>query len=266
MNWLIDLWRRLFAAPAPTPPPTPQPPAPQPQPDRVETVLVRQPQTVPAYNNVNPPKDTAGVTLWGAYEKLPSLPTNATSRDGVLDIVVDSASIPRNVASRYGLGSVVLGYSFAVPVNFAQYRYSYDIRVPRANYANGSVAQVVGYFNFFDRINRQNMWLGHIVFDTRCDAGTLVKWDQGTNTPVVNTRVPNFSCSPYGDWRSMSVTIGPQQIAWAAQQLRSKYPTLMLSSEPSHYSLTHINLNPETAAGAARIDVGVRSWQLVGIR
>jgi len=266
MNWFLDLWRRLFAAPVAPPPPTPQPPAPAPQPGRVETVLVRQPQAVPIYNNANPPPGTVGVTLWGAFEKLPSPPTNATSRDGVLDIVIDSASIPGNVASRYGLGTIVLGHSFRLFVNFPQYRLSYDIRVPRAEVNGSSVAQVVSYFNFHDRVNKRNIWLGHIVFDTRCDKGNDVKWDQGTNTPIVNVRAPNFSCRTFGDWRSISVTVGPQQIAWAAQQLRSKYPTLMLSSEPSHYDLTHVNINPETAAGTARIDVGVRDWQLVGIR
>lgn len=264
MNWLLDLWRRLFPPPAPQP--TPQPPAPTSLPGKVETLLVRQPLTVPVYSNVNPPRDTVGATLWGGIEKLPSPPTNATSKDGVLEIVIDSASIPANVAARYGLGSLVLGYSFPAPVAYTQYRYSYDIRVPRAEVNGGSVAQVVGYLNFHDRVNKRNMWLGHIVFDTRCDAGTLVKWDQGTNTPVVNTRVPNFSCRTFGDWRSISVTIGPDQIAWAAQQLRSKYPALMLSSNPADFLLTHVNLNPETAAGTARIDVGVRNWQLVGIR
>jgi hypothetical protein len=246
--------------------PPPPPPPSSPQPGRVETVLVRQPAAVPAYSNAPPPKDTLGATLWGAFEKLPSPPTDATSQNGILDIVIDSASIPRNVASRFGLGTIVLGYSFKVPVSYTEYRLSYDIRVPRADHGGGSVAQVVGYYNLHDKVNKVNLWLGQIVFDTRCDKAGDVKWDQGTNTPVVTTLAPNFSCRTFGDWRSVSFVAGSAQIAWAAQQLRSKYPALKLSSNPADFALTHINVNPETAAGTARIDVGLRNLLLVGVK
>lgn len=230
-----------------------------------ETVLVTQPATVPTFSNVSPPKGTAGVTLWGPVERLPSPPTAATSSNGVLDIIIDSRSIAGNVAARNGLGSVVLGYSFKVPVRAPQYHYTYDLRVTRADHGPTSVAQVVAYLNLHDQVNGASLWVGQIAFDTRCDKGGDVGWDAGTNTPMFNILAPNFSCRIFDAWLSMSFTVGPAQIAAAAAALRSRYPALRLSGNVADYELTHINLNPEVAVKpgeAARIDIGVARWQL----
>ncbi len=227
-----------------------------------ETVLVSQPAIVPTFNNVSPPRGVAGVTLWGPHERLPSPPTNATSRDGVLDIVIDSNSIRGNVAARFGLGTVVLGWSPKTPIRATQYRYSYDLRVSRAD--GPGVAQVVSYLNLRDRVNGANLWLGQIIFDTRCSKAGEVAWDTGTNTPMVNVLAANFSCSTFGDWRPVSFVVGPAQIEWATAQLRARYPALRLSANAGDYEVSHINVNPEvaTASGSARIDVGIRNWQL----
>ncbi len=230
-----------------------------------ETVLVSQPATVPTYSNANPPRGTVGVTLWGPVERLPSPPTNATSTNGALDITIDSASIPGNVAARNGLGTVVLGYSFAVPARAAQYRYSYDLRVTRADHGQASVAQVVAYFNLHDKTSGKSLWLGQIAFDSRCGKSGDVMWDAGTNTPIVNSVALNFACMPFDGWRSMLFVVGAAEIEGAASALRVRYPSRNLSAHAADYELTHINLNPEifVARGeAARIDIGVARWQL----
>ncbi len=89
-------------------------------------------------------------------------------------------------------------------------------------------------------------------------------WDVGTATPVVNVLAPNFTCSSFNDWRPVTFIVGPAQIEWATAQLRAKYPALKLSANAGDYEVSHINVNPEvaTAAGSARIDVGIRNWQL----
>lgn len=233
----------------------------QPPPITHETVLVSQPATIPVYNNVNPPKDAAGVTLWGPVEKLPALPSNATSAGGELAIVIDSGSIPGNMAARGGLGSIVLGYSFKVPVQARQYRYSYDLRVSRAN----PVSQVVAYLNLHDRTSGAHLWLGQIAFDTRCNKAGDVMWDQGTNTPIYNVVANGFSCATYGDWRSFSFTIGQTEVVNAVQALRSRFPTLQLSTNMADYELTHINVNPEIVGAGSRIDIGIKGWTLTRI-
>lgn len=241
---------------APPPPTVPSGP---------ETLLAAQGSTVPAFSNANPPKGTVGATLWGPVEKLPAPPTAATSAGGVLEIVIDSGSIPGNVKARNGLGTIVLGYSLPAFRQAVWYRQTYQLRVTRADHGPTSVAQVVAYFNLHDRVNRANLWLGQIAFDTRCDKGGDVGWDAGTNTPYYNVLAATFSCAPFTGWRSMSFDVGPAQITAAATALRARYPALKLSTNPADYALTHANINPELAVKpgeAARIDVGITRWQL----
>jgi len=234
-------------------------------PSRSETRIAAQGATVPAFSNANPPKGTVGATLWGPVEKLPTPPTAVTSSAGVLDIVIDSASIPGNVAARNGLGTIVLGYSLPALRSADWYRQSYQLRVPRADHGPASVAQVVAYFNLHDRTSRTNLWLGQVAFDSRCGSGGHVGWDAGTKTHVVNVVAPNFSCTTFGGWRAMTFDVGPAQITAAATALRARFPALKLSTNPADYSLTHANINPELAVKpgeAARIDVGITRWQL----
>lgn len=241
---------------------TPQPPT---VPSGQKTALAVQGATVPAYSNVNPPKGEIGATLWGPVEKLPAPPTAATSAGGILNIVIDSASIPGNVKARNGLGTIVLGYSLPALRSAAWYEQRYQFRVTRADHGPASVAQVVGYLNLHDRTSRTNLWLGQIAFDTRCAKGGDVGWDAGTNTPMFNVVAANFSCATFADWRQMTFAVGPAQITAAVAALRAKYPALKLSTNPSDYSLTHSNVNPELAVRpgeAARIDVGIKGWQL----
>lgn len=260
MRWfLAPLALFLLAFCAPPPPTATYPGGP-------ETVIAVQPATVPIYNDTSPPRGVVGATLWGPVERLPSLPTNATSSNGELAIVIDSASIPGNIAARNGLGSLVMGYSLPTFRAATWYRQTYQLRVTRAGHGPASVAQVVAYFNVLDRVNHTSLWLGQIAFDTRCSKGGDIGWDAGTNAPMRNILAAGFSCQPSGDWRSMSFDIGPTQITAAAAALRAKYPMLKLSSNPGDYSLTHANINPEIAvpaAAAARIDVGVRAWRVV---
>lgn len=240
-------------------------PPPPTAPSGPETRLAGQGATVPAFSNANPPKGTVGATLWGPVERLPVPPTAATSANGVLDIVIDSASIPGNVAARNGLGTIVLGYSLPAFRQATWYRQDYQLRVTRADHGPASVAQVVAYFNLHDRTSRTNLWLGQIAFDTRCGNGGHVGWDAGTRTPVVNVLAPNFSCTTFGDWRPMSFAIGPAQITAAVAALKARYPALKLSSNPSDYAISHSNVNPEVAVRpgeSARIDVGITRWQL----
>lgn len=240
-------------------------PPPPTAPSGPETRLAVQGATVPAYSNANPPKGTVGATLWGPVEKLPAPPTAASSANGVLDIVIDSASIPGNVKARNGLGTIVLGYSLPAFRQAAWYRQRYQLRVPRADHGPASVAQVVAYFNLHDRASRTNLWLGQIAFDTRCGKGGDVGWDAGTNTPYYNVLAANFSCTPFTGWRSMSFDVGPAQITAAVAALKARYPALKLSADPGDYALTHANINPEIAVRpgeSARIDVGITRWQL----
>lgn len=230
-----------------------------------ETVLAVQPAVVPAFSNVNPPKGVVGATLWGPVETLPAPPTAATSAGGALHIVIDSASIPGNVLARNGLGTIVLGYSLPAFRPAAWYRQSYQLRVPRADHGPVSVAQVVAYFNLHDRVNRTNLWLGQIAFDTRCGKGGDVGWDSLTNSPMFNVVASNFSCTTFSGWRAMTFDVGPAQITAAATALRARYPALKLSADPADYSLSHANINPELAVKpgeAARIDVGIRKWRI----
>ena len=241
---------------------TPQPPT---VPSGQKTALAVQGATVPAYSNVNPPKGEIGATLWGPVEKLPAPPTAATSAGGILNIVIDSASIPGNVKARNGLGTIVLGYSLPAFRQAVWYRQSYQLRVPRADHGPASVAQVVAYFNLHDRTSRTNLWLGQVAFDSRCGSGGHVGWDAGTKTHVVNVVAPNFSCTTFGGWRAMTFDVGPAQITAAATALRARFPALKLSTNPADYALTHANINPELAvkpSEAARIDVGITRWQL----
>ena len=241
---------------APPPPTVPSGP---------ETLLAAQGSTVPAFSNANPPKGTVGATLWGPVEKLPAPPTAATSANGVLDIVIDSASIAGNVKARNGLGTIVLGYSLPAFRQAVWYRQTYQLRVTRADHGPTSVAQVVAYFNLHDRTSRTNLWLGQIAFDTRCGKGGDVGWDSLTNSPMFNVVASNFSCTPFAGWRAMSFAIGPAQIVAAVAALRSKYPALKLSTDPGDYALTHANVNPELAVKpgeSARIDVGIRDWRI----
>lgn len=230
-----------------------------------QTVLAVQPAEVPAFSNVNPPSGTVGATLWGPVEKLPAPPTAVSSSAGILDIVIDSASIPGNVKARAGLGTIVLGWSPVAWVKAAGFRASYDLRVTRADHSSGAVAQVVAYLNLRDVANKASLWLGQIFFDTRCDKGGDVGWDAGTNTPMFNVVAPNFSCRTFGDWRSVSFAVGPAQIAAAASALRARYPALRLSSDLGDYELTHGNVNPEVAVKpgeSARIDAGIKGWRI----
>lgn len=240
-------------------------PPPPTAPSGPETRLAAQGATVPAFSNANPPKGTVGATLWGPVEKLPAPPTSVTSSAGVLDIVIDSASIPGNVAARNGLGTIVLGYSLPAFRQADWYRQAYHLRVPRADHGPASVAQVVAYFNLHDRVSRTNLWLGQIAFDSRCGKGGDIGWDAGTNTPMFNVVAPGFSCAPFTAWRSMSFAVGPAQITAAVAALKARYPALKLSSNPNDYQLTHANVNPELAVRpgeSARIDVGIRDWRI----
>lgn len=236
---------------------TAQPPyQPQPSPPQPTTmILFKQPAIVPAYSNMSPPKDTMGVTLWGPFEKLPSMPTNASSGNGVLDIVIDNASIPRDVQNRGGMGTIVLGYSFKVPVQGSLFMSNYRLRVPRAN----GIAQVVNYYNFHDKVNKTSVWIGQIVFDTRCDKQGDALWDSGTATPIYNVRYSNFTCSTFNDWRTMSFSVGGYEIAAAASALKNY---AKLSPNIGDYELMHVNINPEAVGANARIDVGIQSWQV----
>jgi len=236
-----------------------------PPPVAPETVRASQPAVVPTYNNVSPPRGAVGVTLWGPVERLPSPPTDATSAGGVLAIVIDSASIPGNVAAKNGLGTIAMGWSPVAWIQATWFKQAYRLRVPRADAYSGGVAQVVTYFNFRDRVNSASLWMGQVIYDTRCDKGGDIGWDQGTNTPMFNVVAAGFSCTPYGAWRDVSFNVGPEQLKAAASALRARFPTLRLSSNPADYSLTHANINPETATklgGPARIDVGVSGWKL----
>lgn len=230
-------------------------PPPQPvTPSGPETVLVTQPAEVPTYSNVNPPKGAAGVTLWGPVEKLPSPPTAVTTGHGEVNITIDSASIPGNVAARGGLGTIVLGYSFPTPVRAAQYRMRFDLRVTQAF----GIAQVVAYFNLRDRVSGKHLWLGQVAFDTRCNYSGGNYIEAGTGTPIRTSAAPYSSCFLFSGWRSFSFIVGPAQIAAAVAGLP-------MSQQASDYELTHTNINPETASGsgnAARIDLGIRGWQI----
>lgn len=228
------------------------------------TVLIEQPATVLTYSNANPPKGQAGATLWGPVEKLPALPTNATSGDGVLSIVIDSASIPGNIAAKNRLGTIVLGWSPAAWVRADQFRMSYDLRVTRADHSPGAVAQVVAYLNLHDNVNRTSLWLGQIAHDSRCGRTGDAGWDAGTNTPRYSVVAPNVACTLFG-WRSFSFTVGQAQIAAAAAALRSRYPALKLSGDIRDYALTHANVNPEIAVPVgerARIDLDIAKWRV----
>lgn len=246
----------ILTACSSSPPPTP-PPQPTPPPITQEVSLVTQPATVPVFNNSNPPKGTIGVTLWGSHEKLPSLPSNATSANGKLDIVIDGRSIPQDVAERNGLGTIVMGYTFKVPVQAVQYNYSYTLNVSRTL----GIAQVVGYFNFHDKVNNTSLWYGQMAFDTRCGIAVGPMWDQGTNTAIFQVKAPNFACSPFSP-RLVSFKVGPAEMANAVQMLRLKFPSLKLSPNMSDYELTHTNVNPEISGVTSRIDVGIQNWQI----
>jgi hypothetical protein len=241
------------------------PPAAPVVPSGPETVLAVQPATVPAFSNANPPRGTIGATLWGPVETLPAPPSGVTSAGGVVDIVIDSASIPGNVAARSGLGTIVLGYSLPALRQATWYKQSYQLRVPRADHSPLGVAQVVAYFNLHDRTSRTNLWLGQIAYDTRCIAAGGAKWDPGTDTPLYNVRAQGIACAPFGEWRQMTFAVGPAQIVAAVTAIQQRFPASRLSDNPADYSLTHANINPETATRpgeSARIDVGIRDWKL----
>lgn len=239
-------------------------PAPAPRPGKI---IVQQGETVAVYNNVNPPRNTVGATLWGAYEKLPSPPTNAASAGGVLDITIDTASIPQNVAT-HGAGAIVLGSTFdPVPMTAGgMFHYSFEMRVPNA--AGPGTAQVVAFYSFNDRTSKMGFWHGLIVFDRRCDRGETVKWDdhggrdgKGTNRPIMSVRAPTFSCQPFGDWRRYSFAVNAEWLGRVIARLKGQYPALALSANPLDYELRHVNLNPEVHP-VSRIDLSVRNWRL----
>jgi hypothetical protein len=235
------------------------------QPIAGERLIFSQPASVPAYSNILPPKDIPGVTLWGPVEKFPCPPTAATSGAGEVHIVIDSASIPGNVAARNGLGSVVLGYSLQTWLKAQSFRFSYDLKVTRASHGPKSVAQVVAYFNLRDTRNNTSLWIGQLAWDSRPEQGGDAAWDVGTNTPFYTTAASGSSNIPYSDWRSFSYRMGANEIASAAWALRARYPKLAISSDVADYSLTHFNINPEIYAASgenARIDVSIRNWRV----
>jgi len=250
---LMPLVLVLASCSSPQPAPyVPQPSPPQP----TTTTLFKQPAVVPTYSNVNPPKDTMGATLWGPVEKLPSPPTNATSTNGTLNIVIDNPSIRGNVAARGGLGTIVLGYTFKVPVTGNQFSTSYSLQVPRA--MNG-IAQVVTYFNLHDKANNSNLWIGQIIFDTRCNKTGDASWDGNTKTPIYNVLAPNFTCSTFNDWRQVTFRVGASEIQAAAAAVKS---LAKLSPNIGDYVLMHSNINPEAVGATTRIDVGITNWQV----
>ena len=230
-----------------------------------ETLLFSQPASMPAYSNMNPPKGTPGITLWGSVEKFPCPPTAASSGMGEAHIVIDSASIPGNVKERNGLGSVVLGYSLQAWRKALAFRCTYDLKVTRVEHGPKSVAQVVAYFNFRDTRNNLNLWMGQLAWDSRFGKGGEAGWDAGTNTPFFIVASSGIGYQTYSEWRSFSFRVGSTEIANAARALRARYSQLSMSSDMADYSLTHFNINPEIYAASgenARIDTSIRNWRI----
>jgi hypothetical protein len=224
-----------------------------------------QPPTLPTYNNVLPPKNEAGITLWGPIEKFPCPPTSAISGMGEAHIVIDSASIPGNIAARNGLGSVVFNYSFQPWIKADSFRITYDLKVTRAEYSANSVAQVVAYFNLLDQHSNTSLWMGQLAWDSRPGKGGDVSWDAGTNTPLYISTAPGLTALPYTEWKSFYFQLGAAEITGASAALRARYPKLALSSNIRDYALTHCNINPEIAVASgenARIDASIRNWQV----
>lgn len=194
-------------------------------------VLLRQPTEVTdarsiSYVNKNPPRGSAGVTLWGSHYQLQPTEDHTLASDtgfsppapqgnyqlsvdpdspgataiqaygGEIGINIHSASIAANLPDRFNLGTIVLGANLATLARpFAsgkKAKYSFAAKIPRSRQANRGVSQVVAYYNLRDRVHKQGFWFGMVVFDSRgwfyqrSEGFERAMWDKGTNQPIVH--------------------------------------------------------------------------------
>ncbi len=288
-------------------------------------VIVKQPADVTdvrsiSHVNAGPPKGAVGVTLWGSHYQLqptedrtlenntgfappdprasyqlsvaPASPgaTGIQAHGGEIGINIQSTSIASNLASKFDLGTIVLGANLPAPVQpFAsgkKAKYSFAARIPRSGQTNRGVSQVVAYYSLRDRVHNQSFWFGMVVFDSRgwsyqsSHGLERVMWDKGTNRPIVQATAAHsnnlldrlypttaFAGQPFSDRRSYTFAIGAPQVGAAISLMKSRYPALAakFSDDPADYEIRHINLNPEIYApqGAfAQIGISVIDWQL----
>jgi hypothetical protein len=257
-----------------------------------------------ARNNSQMPLGQMGITLWGPYEALTfaGTATQLTPFTGLavqtplvehqlvvgrgwpgatgiqtqgrqIGINIHSQSVPQNIASRGGLGTVVVGYNFKVVDRIKPFakrsnrlRYSFEMKVPRSYYLGDGVTQVVAYFLLLDVVHKQAIWYGFNAFDSRgihhlYNVGAdSVMWDPGTNLPIVHSAFgygryfattdfgsTAFTGYPFAGYHSYSITISGSQLGGAIQSLKTRYPHLVgrLSDNPADYELRHFNFNPE---------------------
>lgn len=183
------------------------------------------------------------------------------------------------------LGTVVIEQNVSPVIDcFAKgkkIRFSFDLKVPHSKVVNAGVTQVSAYLHFRDRVNKQGFWYGLCTFDSRglrhrFKAGFKpVMWDlQGTNIPIASvTAGYDWSVCPFStafyrsrkfdNYKSYNFTVGPKEFNKVLARIRSKYPTIKLSSNLSDYDWTSANINPEIHAApgsVAQIGLAIRDW------
>ena len=288
-------------------------------------VIVKQPTDVTdvrsiSYVNARPPRGNVGVTLWGSHYQMqptedrtlendtgfappdprasyqlsvaPASPgaTAIQAQGGEIGINIQSSSIVANLASRFDLGTIVLGADLpAAAQPFAagkKAKYSFAAKVPQSVQTGRGVSQVVAYYSLRDRVHNQSFWFGMVVFDSRgwsyqsSQGLERVMWDKGTDRPIVQATAAHsnnlldrlypttaFGGQTFSDRRSYTFAIGAPQVGAAISMMKSKYPVLAarFSDDPADYEIRHINLNPEIYApqgSSAWIGLSVIDWQL----
>lgn len=274
------------------------------------SILVRQPTHVNiadvALVNSPPSRPGLGVTYWGNnYSWKPTgnplqgwftgVKGNRTQQlsnwpwmpgsTGVqlvgedLGIMLQSWSLKKDLPARHRLGTIVLGANFKSVFPFRKstgvVQASFDLKVPSSFVLFGGVSQVVAYLRFTDTKNKRGLWYGLCVFDSRGPRGDAVKWDVGTNSPIVGTSagVPSslqsgstnkLASRKFNDYRTFYSTVNVENLRMAIQMLNSKYSD-SYSTDPSDYSLGHANINPELYVpkrAYAHLGMSIRNWQV----
>jgi hypothetical protein len=205
---------------------------------------------------------------------------------GTIGILIDSNSLK---TAKMGSGTLlpVLAQENFTPANqpvpFADPTkalvYSLDAQIPTAQADNVTAfAYATMYFDFHDTASGLNFWLGAQVFDSRgaSMAHEMVNYDGSTHQAIVASVVgidghyatavagsSGFQSTPWTGYKHFDFAVTATDMSNAIASVKARFPQqyAALSSDPSHFTISEFNFNPEIAyyGGAGEIGVSFKN-------